>query len=207
MKNKKPRATQLHIAEKRQTSLRVKLDGWQAALQTQKIPQNHQGDFDVQKCEQLLQQSQENITQLRTVTQDTDLKISKKRTDIKNKRSEIYTNYKKKIADAKQQRDLEIQKARKKYNENVQQAKNFKENELATLKQQTEQLGESLKSKKKLQEALSTNHKFLADQLFELEATINATFPKAEDEEIRRVILRGDVELIEKLLKFKFSSS
>jgi len=80
MKNK--RDVQPHIAEKRQASARVKIAGWKAALQTGRVPQGHKDDFDVVQCEQTLLAGQEQIAQLRTITQDAELKNKQKRNNL-----------------------------------------------------------------------------------------------------------------------------
>ena len=75
-----------------------------------------------------------------------------------------------------------------------------KESELGTIEQERSSLGKSEKVKEDLNAGLNQTHKALGDQVFELEGIINASFPRVEDEPIRRAILCGDVQAVEKLL-------
>jgi len=197
---KKTKKVSAHSAESRQTAARIKKDGWHAALASKKVPEKYKSDIDVVAIEKNLDQSITLTQKIREIERDQSLQIKQKRVEIATQEKSIRDKYELLDRETREARDAEIENIRKNFAAAAAERKKSRQTELETLSVARAELNQVQEQKKKLMTDLSPVHEKLGNQIFELDAVVNAAFPRPIDEPIRKAILRGDILEIKKLL-------
>ena len=92
MKNQK--TVPAHAAESRQTAVRLRKNGWSAALNSGQVPPRYREDINLEAIEENLTQSGTFTSQIRIIERDQSSSGKQKRTDLNQQKKEITAKYK-----------------------------------------------------------------------------------------------------------------
>jgi len=195
----KKRNTTVVDAEKRQSSARLKISGWNIALGKNLVNLKYKTDIDVQHGHTLVLDSESNATELKNFCKDHESQIKSKKEILKLQRQKILSDARQKKVSAAQKRNEAVRIARENFKNEMEQIKNELALQLQKLKAEYDKLKLQSNEKEKMQKKLNSSHAELELYTSELNGIILAAFPGKKNREIRRAIERGDEDFLRNL--------
>ena len=196
MKNKK-RSITLHAAKKRQSSLRLKLQGWQTALEKQLVPSKYSQDVDLTTSEQALSQTEGITAQIEKAERDRISQTDFRSRSLQSEEKEARSQCNEQIANAKALRDETIRLAREQFAKTEEEAKEKLTNQLEQIARAKSEIEDSSQSTNEKRIRLNQLHSHLGNITTELDGLIMAAFPLPQQKTLREAIRCGDSEVIE----------